>query len=114
MGRSITVTIDSDDMIEMFIDRVNAMDHYFPFGAEDTWYQYYTEYVESGAVDGMKDFNVASIVDNDIINEFTTVSREDLKDEYDVDPDDDEAMEDFMDRRYVYTYDGDWYLVANR
>ena len=87
MGRSITVTIDSDDLVEMLCDRVAYWSDKIPYGAEELFYQYYEDMVDAGAYDGMKDFSVAMIVDNDIINDIDVVDEKELA-ERGIDPDD--------------------------
>jgi hypothetical protein len=83
MGRPITVTIDSDDLIEMFYDRVSYatqwMKHYED---EEAFNEYYAEMVDSGVFDGMQDFNVANIVDNDVVNEIDTYTEDEYVKEF--------------------------------
>lgn len=112
MGRPITVHIDSDDLAEMLCERVNFWENSIPYGAFDLWYDFYTERVDEGVYDDMDDFSVSVIVDNDIVNYYSTYDKEDFIANYGVDPDDEEAMEDFRDSHDVYT-DGEYFIVSS-
>lgn len=105
MSRMITVQIDSDDMIEMLMDRLSAYWLKTSLGEEyDLWLQYYTDAVENGYYDG-SDFNIAEIVDNDYVNYINFMDRESCIDEYGFDPEEDE------DGRVLAT-DGEYYLIS--
>lgn len=107
MGRPITITIDSDDLIEMFRDRVAFWSDSLNLQAQDLFCDYYAELVEDGVFDGMKDFSVANIVDNDVVNEIDVVVKEDLP-EYNIDLDNDEGTD-----RILYS-DGETFLISAR
>jgi len=107
MGRPITITIDSDDLIEMFCDRVAFWSDSLNPQAQDLFCDYYAELVEDGVFDGMKDFSVANIVDNDVVNEIDVVVKEDLP-EYNIDLDNDEGTD-----RILYS-DGETFLISAR
>jgi len=111
MSRMITVHIDSDTLIDMLYERAIEWDKQIPWGARDLWYDFYTERVEGGLYDDMDDFSVSVIVDNDIINYYTTYTKDEFISEYGIDPDDEEAMEDFRDNHDVYT-DGEYFIVG--
>lgn len=107
MGRPITVTIDSDDLKEMFFDRVAFWDRSLSDDAQRLFCDYYEELIDDGVIDGMKDFNVANIVDNDVVNEIDVVVKEDLP-EYGIDFDADEGTD-----RILYS-DGETFLISAR
>ena len=111
MSRMITIHIDSDDLIEMLCERVGFWDNAIPYGAMDLWYDFYTNMVEGGAYDDMDDFDVKVIVDNDIINNYNTYDKEEFISNYDIDPDDEEAMDEFREDHDVYS-DGEYFIVS--
>lgn len=83
MGRPIKVTIDSDDLIEMFYDRVSYASQWMKhWEDEEAFNEYYAEMVESGAFDGANDFNIAVIVDNDVVNEIDTYTEDEYVKEF--------------------------------
>ena len=92
MGRPITVTIDSDDFKEMFFDRVAFWDRALDSDEQELFCEYYAELIDDGVYDGIKDFNVANIVDNDVVNEIDVLSEEDLSN-YGIDLDTDEGYD---------------------
>jgi len=111
MGRKITVHIDSDDLTDMLFDRVREWDEQIPWGARDLWYDFYAEKVADGYYDNMEDFNIGIIVDNDIVNYYSTFSRDEFISEYGIDPDDETAMEEFREEHEVFT-DGNYFIVG--
>lgn len=107
MGRQVQLYIDSDDLIEMFYDRVNYWSDKIAYGDDGAqlFQDYYAENVEDGVYDGMKNFNIAVIVDNDIINEIDVLDEAELADRG-IDPDED-------DGRILYS-NGALFLVSAR
>lgn len=78
----VHVKIDSDDLIEMLVDRVR----YWTDDKEelDVYEQYYTNMVKSGCFEDAK-LDIMGTVDNDYANYLTLVYRKDYekeKDEY--------------------------------
>lgn len=72
----ITVTIDEDTLLGMLIDRVE-----FWTSDEveiDLYRDYYEGLVDSGCFNGCK-LDIMSIVDDDYVNNFTTVSKKDFE-----------------------------------
>lgn len=108
MGRMITVHIDSDDLKEMLFDRVAYWDDKIPHYDKGVrlFQDYYDELVDDGVFDDMKDFNVAVIVDNDIINNIDVLDKDELA-ERGIDPDNDE------DGAILYS-DGELFLIDAR
>jgi hypothetical protein len=76
MSRTISIQMDSDDMIQALVDRVG-------FWTDDSdvielFEQYYERMVEGGCFDGCE-FDVMSIVDNDYVNNTSILYREDYE-----------------------------------
>ena len=84
MGRPIKVTIDSDDLKEMFYDRVNFAEHLMRHGDADAtaFSEYYDELIDGGVYDDWDDFNIASVVDNDVVNEIDTYTEDEYVEEF--------------------------------
>lgn len=96
----ITVKIDEDTFLEMLLDRVE----YWTSDEDviDLYSEYYEDLIYSGCFEGAE-LNIDYIVDNDYINYFTTISKEDFED-YNI--------EDETDERIVaYNKDKDLYLI---
>ena len=72
----ITVRMDEQDAIDLLVNRVE----HWTDDSEiiDLFEEYYTNMVEGGCFDGA-DFNVMSIVDNDYVNNTSTVTREEFE-----------------------------------
>lgn len=107
MGRPITVTIDSDDLKEMLFERVAFWDKSLWGDAQELFCDYYAELVDDGVFDNMKDFNIANIVDNDIVNEIDVVDMDELP-KYGILLDEDEGTD-----RILYS-NGKTFLVNAR
>jgi hypothetical protein len=83
MGRPIRVTIDSDDLKEMFYERVNYAEHWMKhYEDAEAFCEYYDEQIDSGVYDGWKDFNIAMVVDNDVVNEIDTYTEDEYVKEF--------------------------------
>ena len=72
----VTVTIDEDTLLEMLLDRLE-------FWTSDEavinlYRDYYEGLVYSGCFEGCN-LDIMSIVDNDYINNLTTISKEDFE-----------------------------------
>ena len=108
MSRLVQLFIDSDDLTEMFYDRVNYWSDKIAYGDDGAqlFCDYYAENVADGVYDGMKNFNIAVIVDNDIINEIDVVDETELA-ERGIDPYDDE------DGRILFS-NGELFLISAR
>ena len=93
MGRPIKVTIDSDTLKEMFYERVNFaeqwMKHYEDAEAFD---EYYDEMIDSGVFDGWNDFDIPSVVDNDVVNEIDTYTEDEYVEEFGTFSEDDDRI----------------------
>ena len=76
MGRTISIQMDSDDMIQALCDRVK----YWTDDSDilELFEQYYEHAVEGGYFDGCE-FNVMSIVDNDYVNNTSIMTREEYE-----------------------------------
>lgn len=76
----VTVTVDEDTLLEMLLDRLR-----FWISDEDVidlYKDYYEGLVYSGYFEGCN-LDIMSIVDNDYINNLTTISKEDFE-QYDI------------------------------
>ena len=72
----VTVTIDEDTLLEMLLDRLE-----FWTSDEDVinlYRAYYEGLVYSGSFEGCT-LDIMSIVDNDYVNNLTTISKEDFE-----------------------------------
>lgn len=72
----VTVTIDEDTLLEILLDRVE-----FWTSDEDVinlYRDYYEELVYSGCFEGCA-LDIMSIVDNDYVNNLTTIIKEDFE-----------------------------------
>ena len=76
MGRTISIQMDSDDMIQALCDRVK----YWTDDSDilELFEQYYEHAVDNGYFDGCE-FNVMSIVDNDYVNNTSITYREEYE-----------------------------------
>lgn len=70
----VTVQIDENTLIEMLVERVK----YWTDDSDtiELFEQYYTDLFESGRFEGAE-FDVAVIVDNDYINYFNVITKDD-------------------------------------
>lgn len=72
----ITVKIDEDTLLEMLLDRIK-----YWTSNEDTinlYRDYYEELINSGCFDDCE-VDILDIVDNDYVNNLTTISKEDFE-----------------------------------
>lgn len=83
MGRPIKVTIDSDDLKELFYDRVSYASQWMKhYEDAEAFNEYYDEMIDSGAFDNWDDFNIANVVDNDVVNEIDTYTEDEYVAEF--------------------------------
>ena len=83
MGRPIRVTIDSDTLKEMFYDRCSYASQWMKhYEDEEAFSEYYDEMVDSGAFDDWEDFDIPTVVDNDVINEIDTYTEDEYVKEF--------------------------------
>ena len=83
MGRPIKVTVDSDTLKEMFYDRVNYAEHWMKhYEDAEAFSEYYDELIDSGAFDDWNDFDIAAVVDNDVVNEIDTYTEDEYVKEF--------------------------------
>ena len=101
MSRMITVQIDSDDMIDMLLDRL-AVWTKTTFGDEwDCWVSYIEDLVEGGALDDCE-FSVMGIIDNLYVNDTSMITKDEW-DNYGIESEDDDR---------ILSHVGDYYLVS--
>lgn len=94
----VTVTIDEDTSIKMLLDRVK-------FWTSDEavinlYKDYYERLVYSGCFDGCN-LDIMSIVDNDYINNLTTISKEDFE-QWDIESEIDDKIVAFNEEEDLY------------
>lgn len=83
MGRPIRVTIDSDTLKEMFYDRVNYAEQWMKhYDDVEAFNEYYDEMIDSGVFDDWDDFDIPSVVDNDVVNEIDTYTEDEYVEEF--------------------------------
>lgn len=75
----ITVQMEDYELLEMLLDRLS---YWGRDDERDLWEEMYQSYLDSGVFSSM-DFNVKSIVDNDVVNYCSVISREDYPNDYD-------------------------------
>lgn len=94
----ITVTIDEDAFLEMLLNRVE-----FWTSDEDVinlYRDYYEGLVNSGCFDGCK-LTIMEIVDNDYVNNLTTISKEDFE-QWDIESEVDDRIVAFNEEKDLY------------
>lgn len=95
-----TIRIDEQELLEMLMDRVK-----FWTSDEDTidlYEDYYERLIDSGCFEG-RELDIMLIVDNDYVNNLTTISKEDFK-RYNI-------KSEMDDRIIVFNKEKDLYLV---
>ena len=99
----IKVTIDSDDLLNLFMER---MSHWTSDDDElDLWERYYKSAIENDLFEGWY-FDVMGLIDNDYVNNYKIIT----KDEFD-----EWNMEDENDERIMMTSnDGKLFLISRR
>ena len=69
LKESVTVTLDEDYLLDMLMNRLHDFAHLEPTDIEYKLYEeMYQSYIDSGAFEGMKEFDPMVIVDNDWVN----------------------------------------------
>lgn len=101
MGRYIRVQIDSDDMIQMLIDRLDVWADKMDSDAYECYAQYLENCVEDGVFDDMKDFDPKVIVDNLYVNDTSCITKDEFS-QWDIEDEDDERILEHV---------GDYYLI---
>lgn len=94
----ITVRIDEDTLLEMLLDRVE-----FWTSDEttiDLYRDYYEGLVNSGCFEGCE-LNIMVIVDNDYVNNLTTISKEDFE-QWDIESEVDDSIVAFNEEEDLY------------
>lgn len=94
----VTVKVDEDTLLEMLINRVN-----FWTSDEveiDLYRDYYENLIYSGCFEDCE-LDIMSIVDNDYVNNLTTIKREDFE-QYGIEDKEDDKVETFNEREDLY------------
>ena len=72
----VTVTVDEDTLLEMLLDRLEYWTS--DESVKKLYKDYYERLVYSGCFEGCK-LDIGIIVDNDYVNNLTTISKEDFE-----------------------------------
>ena len=75
----ITVQMEDYELLEMLLNRLS---YWGRDEDRDLYEQMYQNYLDSGVFES-GEFNVMSIVDNDVVNYCSVISREDYPNDYD-------------------------------
>lgn len=94
----ITITIDEDTLLEIFLGRVRF------WTSDETTINLYEDYykglVNSGCFKGCK-LDIKKIVDNDYVNNLTTISKEDFE-QWDIESEVDDSIVAFNEEEDLY------------
>lgn len=94
----ITVTIDEDTLLELLLNRVEF------WTSDETTINLYEDYyrglVDSGCFEGCE-LDIKKIVDNDYINNLTTISKGDFG-QWDIESEVDDRIEAFNEKEGLY------------
>lgn len=94
----ITITIDEDTLLEMLLYRVEF------WTSDETTIDLYRDYYEglinSGCFEGCE-LDIRSIVDNDYINNLTTIRKEDFE-QWDIESEVDDSIVAFNEEEDLY------------
>jgi hypothetical protein len=94
----VIVTIDEDTLLELLLNRVE-----FWTSDEDVielYRDYYEELVNSGCFEGCE-LDIMSIVDNDYVNNLTTISKEDFE-QWGIESEVDDSIVAFNEEKDLY------------
>lgn len=94
----ITVKIDEDTLLDMLIDRVAFWTD--DNCTQDLFRDYYEGLVDSGCFEGCE-LDIKKIVDNDYINNLTTISKEDFG-QWDIESEVDDRIVAFNEEEDLY------------
>ena len=94
----VTIKIDEDTLLEMLLDRVE----YWTSNEDviELYSEYYKDLIYSEYFEDTE-LDINYIVDNDYINYFTTISKDDFKD-YDIEDETDERIVTFNEDKDLY------------
>lgn len=94
----ITIKIDEDTLLDMLMDRVEfwASDE----DVIDLYRDYYEGLVDSGCFEGCE-LDIMSIVDNDYVNNLTTISKEDFE-QWGIEDNTDDRIQTFNKEKDLY------------
>lgn len=94
----VTVKIDEGILVKLLLDRVE-----FWTSDEvviDLYRDYYEKLVNCGCFEGCE-LDIMSIVDNDYVNNLTTISKEDFE-EWNIESEEDDCIEAFNKEKDLY------------
>lgn len=94
----ITVKIDEDTLLDMLIDRVAFWTD--DNCTQDLFRDYYESLVYSGCFEDCE-LDIRNIVDNDYMNNLTTISKEDFE-QWDIEDETDDSIVAFNEEEDLY------------
>lgn len=94
----VTVTIDEGMLVELLLDRVEFWTS--DRATIDLYRDYYEKLIDSGYFEGCE-LDIISIVDNDYVNNLTTISEEDFE-EWNIESEEDDCIEAFNKEQDLY------------
>ena len=94
----ITVKIDEDTLLDMLINRVAFWTD--DNCTQDLFRDYYEGLVNSGCFEDCE-LDIGNIVDNDYINNLTTISKEDFE-QWDIEDETDDSIVAFNEEEDLY------------
>lgn len=94
----ITVTIDEDTLLELLLDRVEYWTS--DESVINLYRDYYEMLIDSGCFEGCE-LDIMSVVDNDYINNLTTISKEDFE-QWNIESEEDDRIRAFNKEKDLY------------
>lgn len=94
----VTVKIDEDALIKMLLDRLKCWTS--DESVKNLYKDYYEELVYSGCFEGCK-LDIEVIVDNDYVNYFKTISKEEFG-EWNIESEEDNRIRAFNKEKNLY------------
>lgn len=94
----VTVKIDEDTLLDMLIDRVEYWTN--DSCEQDLFRDYYENLIYSGCFDDCE-LDIMTIVDNDYVNNLTTISKEDFE-QWGIEDKEDDKVEAFDEEEDLY------------
>ena len=94
----VTVTIDEDTLLEMLVDRVEYWTS--DESVINLYRDYYEGLVNSGCFEGCT-LDIMMVVDNDYVNNLTTISKEDFE-QWNIESEEDDRVRAFNKEKDLY------------
>lgn len=94
----VTITIDEDVLLEILLNRVKFWTS--DAAVIDLYKDYYEKLINAGCFEGCE-LDIIVIVDNDYVNNLTTISKEDFK-QWDIKSIEDDSIVAFNEEEDLY------------